>query len=216
MMKLYKDNAKAKSYFYYYGWTILAFLEVFFLVFFLIFQAIFHVKRYEKIDLFVAAYGLKDYDFEKKVVSNFKDKGLVEFNIYSYMEDDANTANYFSANGEKADFVIFSESNILDMKEYIEYNYIDVSTLEDDIPSLSKYETYLDNSVSRGIKLFDGTNSPYNESHTFNNLFEFTKDGKESESYYLLIDNETENFDKENNHVLGYEVLEYLLSQFAK
>ena len=216
MMKLYKDTAKAKSYFYYYGWTVVAFLALFFLVFFLIFQAIFHVKRYEKIDLFVAAYGLKDYEFNKQIESKFKDKGLVEFNIYSYMEDDSNTANYFSANGEKADFIIFSESNILDMKEYVEYNYFDLSTIQDDIPSLSKYEIYLDNSVPRGIKLFDGSNDSYNESHKFSNLFEFTKEGKEKESYYLLIDNESENFDKENDHVLGYEVLEYLLSEFAK
>ena len=216
MKKLYKDSAKAKSYFYYYGWTVVVFLGVFFLLFFLIFQAMFHVKRTEKIDVFIAAYGLKDFEFDKKVETQFKDKGLVEFNVYSYMEDDANTANYFSANGEKADFVIFSESNIKDMQDYIQYNYMDLNSVKDDIPSLSKYETYLDNDVPRGIKLFDGVNVAYNETQSFSNWIEFTKQDKENESYYLLVDNESENFNKENNHVLGYEVLEYLLSEFAK
>ena len=216
MKKLYKDSAKAKSYFYYYGWTVVVFLGVFFLVFFLIFQAMFHVKRTEKIDVFIAAYGLKDFEFDKKVETQFKDKGLIEFNVYSYMEDDANTANYFSANGEKADFVIFSETNIKDMQDYIQYNYMDLNVIKDDIPSLSKYDTYLDSDVPRGIKLFDGVNASYNETHTFGNLIEFSKQDKENESYYLLVDNESENFNKENNHILGYEVLEYLLSEFTK
>ena len=216
MMKLYKDSTKAKSYFYYYGWTIVVFFGVFFLVFFLIFQAMFHVKRYEKIDLFIAAYGLNDGEYNEKIEKEFKDKGLIEFNIYSYMADDVNTANYFSANGEKADFVIFSESNILDMKEYISYNYLDLALIKADIPSISSYESYLDNGVERGIKIFDGVNTSYNETHKFSNFIEFNKEGKESESYYLLIDNETENFDKENNHILGYEVLEYLLADFLK
>ena len=215
-MKLYKDSTKAKSLFYYYGWAILVFFGVFFLTFFLIFQALFHVKRYEKIDLFIAAYGLKNNEINTQIEKEFKDKGLVEFNIYSYLAYDPNTANYFSANGEKADFIIFSETDIIDMQEYVTYNYMDVSKLVNDVPSLSKYETYIDNGVSRGIKLFDKTDTSYNESHAFNNWIEFSKKGKENDSYYLLIDNESENFDKDNNHILGYQVLEYLLNSMVK
>ena len=215
-MKLYKDSTKAKSFFYYYGWAILVFFGIFFLTFFLIFQAMFHVKRTEKIDIFIAAYGLKNNDVNTQIEKEFKDKGLVEFNIYSYLADDPNTANYFSANGEKADFVIFSETDIVDMQEYVTYNYMDVSTLVSEVPSLSKYETYIDNGVARGIKLFDKTDTSYNETHTFNNWIEFSKEGKENDSYYLLIDNESENFDKDNNHILGYQVLEYLLNSMVK
>ena len=114
-MKIYKDQTKAKSYFYYYGWTILVFIAGFFLLFFFIFQNIFAVKRTQRIEMFIAAFGLKDYEYANKIKKQFKAGGLIEMNIYSYLEDDINVFDYFSANGENADFVIFSETNIRDI-----------------------------------------------------------------------------------------------------
>ena len=210
-MKIYKDKTKSKSYFYYYGWAILAFLAGFFLIFFLIFQAMFYVKKTQRIDIFIAAYGVKDDNFKKAIEKEYKKDGLIEVNIYSYLESDKNLYNYFSANGEKADFIIFSETNINEMQEYVPENYVNLSALASDIPSLSKYET-----TEYGIKLFDGSNDEYNNKFTYTDTFEFTKEGVDKESYYLLVDKESPNFDKEKNHTLGFSVLEYFLSYHEK
>ena len=210
-MRIYKDREKAKSYFYYYGWTILVFIVAFFLTFFLIFQNLFAVKRTQHVDMFIAAHGLKDYDYSSKVVKEFKKGGLVEFNIYSYLEDDINVMDYFSANGENADFVIFSETNISDMKEYVSANYVPLSSLEDTVESIKSFETFDYEGTAYGIKLFDATNDTYNSKYKFKDLIEFTEEGKDNESYYLLIDNGSPNFDKENKHTLGYSVLSYFL-----
>lgn len=210
-MRIYKDREKAKSYFYYYGWTILVFVVAFFLTFFLIFQNLFAVKRTQHVDMFIAAHGLKDFEYSSKVVKQFKKGGLVEFNIYSYLEDDINIMDYFSANGENADFVIFSETNISDMKEYVPANYVPLSSLEDTVESIKSFETFEYEGTAYGIKLFDATNDTYNNKYKFKDFIEFTKEGKDNESYYLLIDNGSPNFDKENKHTLGYSVLSYFL-----
>ncbi len=210
-MKIYKDQTKAKSYFYYYGWTILVFIAGFFLLFFFIFQNIFAVKRTQRIEMFIAAFGLKDYEYANKIKKEFKAGGLIEMNIYSYLEDDINVFDYFSANGENADFVIFSETNINDMKEYVPANYVPLSSIEDTVESVKSFETYDYEGTAYGIKVFDATNDAYNNKYKFKDFIEFTKEGKDNESYYLLIDNGSPNFDKENKHTLGYSVLSYFL-----
>ena len=216
MKNIYRDTAKGKSYFYYYGWTILAFLAAFFLIFFFIFQAIFHVKRTERVDLFIAAYGLKDEDYYKTIQKTFAKDGLVEMNIYSYLESDPNVYNYFTANGENADYVIFSETNVKDMNDYVKYNYFNIDDLKENVPSVVQYDTYQFEGVSYGIKIYDGIDETYNDKHAFKDLIEFTNEGKEKESYYLLVDNGSPNFDQEGKHILGYSVLEYLLSNMLK
>ena len=171
----------------------------------------FYVKKTQRIDIFIAAYGVKDDNFKKAIEKEYKKDGLIEVNIYSYLESDKNLYNYFSANGEKADFIIFSETNINEMQEYVPENYVNLSALASDIPSLSKYET-----TEYGIKLFDGSNDEYNNKFTYTDTFEFTKEGVDKESYYLLVDNESPNFNKEKNHTLGFSVLEYFLSYHEK
>ena len=216
-MKIYRDETRSKSYFYYYGWTIVVFFGVFFLIFFLIFQTMFYVKRTSRIEFFIAAYGLKDDQYHKVLEKQFKKDGLITANFYSYIEDDKNLYDYFTANGEDADFVIFSETNIKDLKEYLPENYFDVSTLVESIPSISKYETYkYEDDKSYGIKIFDGQNADYNTKYSFTDLIKFDYEGKTTESYYLLVDNKSPNFDKEHSHILGYSVLEYFLADHAK
>ena len=211
-MKIYQDKSKSKSYFYYWGWTILAFFGGFFLIFFFIFQAMFFVKRTERIEIFIAAHGLKDNEYFYNIQKEFSKDGLVEVNTYSYLEDDPNIYNYFSANGENADYVIFSETNVKDMQEYITYSYKDITSLTDLVPSLSEYDTYVYEDVAYGIKIYDPANEQYNLSHHFQDIIEFNKEGKEKEAYYLLVDASSPNFDQENKHTFGYSVLEYLLS----
>ena len=211
-MKFYRDISKSKSYFYYFGWTILAFLGGFFLLFFLIFQAMFYVKRTERIEFFIAAHGLKDDNYFNNFKKLFAKEGLIDVNVYSYLEDDPNIYNYFSANGEQADFIIFSETNVNDLEELIKYNYVDLSTLESDVPSISEYDTFEYENVPYGIKIYDPIDDNYNLNHHFQDLIEFTKVGKDKEAYYLLVDTDSPNFDKEKKHTLGLSVLEYLLS----
>ena len=214
-MKIYRDLGKGKSYFYYYGWSILVFFVAFFFIFFFIFQAMFYVKRTERIDLFIAAFGLKDYEYSNKIQKEFKDQGLVEMNIYSYIEDDINIYNYFSANGENADYVIFSETNMNDLQDYVKYNYFPLSELQTEVSKVSEFDTFEFESVAYGIKIFDKDNDTYNNKYKFKDLIEFTKEGKEKENYYLLVDNGSPNFDKEGGHTLGYSVLDYFLSDMT-
>ena len=210
-MKIYRDQTKAKSFFYYYGWTILVFIAGFFLIFFFIFQSIFAVKRTQRIEMFIAAHGLKDDEYANKIKKEFKSKGLIEMKSYSYLEDDINVYDYFSANGENADFVIFSETNINDMQDYVPNNYMPLSSLEDDIESIKSFETFDYDGTAYGIKIFAASNDAYNNKYKFKDLIEFTKEGKDNESYYLLIDSGSPNFDKANKHTLGYSVLSYFL-----
>ena len=141
---------------------------------------------------------------------------MIEANIYFYTEDDPNVYNYFSANGENADYVIFSETNVKDMQDYVPGNYLNVGALKNDVPSIAQFEYYQFEGTSYAIKIFDAANETYNSRFSFTDTFEFTKQGKENESYYLLVDNQSPNFDKQNNHTLGYEVLEYFLSSMIK
>lgn len=216
MKKLYKDIGKGKSYFYYFGWSIIVFLLAFFLLFFFIFQARFYVKRTERIEFFIAAYGMKNNDYNIEIQKEFKKDGLIEANFYSYIESDPNVFSYFEANGEGADFIIFSETNIKDMNDYVKYHYVDVSSLKSDIPNIEKYETFKYEDISYGLKIFDGGNEEYNAKFSFTDLIEFTQEGKEKESYYLLINNQSPNFDKEKGHTLGYSVLQYFLTNHEK
>lgn len=212
MKRFYRDLSKSKSFFYYFGWTILVFIGVFFLIFYFIFQSMFYIRRTEKIEIFIAAFGLKDNDYSSKIQSEFAKDGLVEVNIFSYLEDDINIFNYFSATGEEADYIIFSETNVMDLEDYVTFNYYDLNNLVSDVPSISQYQTYKYDGVSYGLKIYDAENEDYNLNHHFQDLIEFNKTGKEKESYYLLVDKDSPNFNKETKHTLGYLVLEYILS----
>ncbi len=214
-MTLYKDREKAKSYFYYYGWTILVFIAGFFLIFFFIFQNMFAVKRTQRVDLFIAAHGLKDYDYSKKIQKKFKSQGLIEFNVYSYLEDDPKVFDYFSANGEKADFVVFSETNLNDLKEYLPNNYVPLSDIATVVDKVNNFETFDYEGTGYGIKLFSKDSETYNNKYKFKDYIEFTKEGVDKENYYLLIDNESPNFDEANKHTLGYSVLSYFLDDMT-
>ena len=177
----------------------------------------FFVKRTQRIEFFIAAHGFKDAEYHKVIEEEFKKDGLIEAGIYSYLETDTSIYEYFASYGEDADYVIFSESNIKELKEYLVDNYYDVSTLVEDIPSIAHFETYkYEDDKPYGIKIFDGQNEEYNSKFTFSDLITFTSEGKENESYYLLIDNKSPHFDKEHNHVLGYSILEYFLSTHEK
>lgn len=211
-MKTYRDKSAGKSYFYYFGWTIPVFLGLFFLLFFLVFQGVYHVKRYQQIDFFIAAYGVKDHYYQERLTKELEKDGLIEVNIYDYPVNDSKIYDYYQAYGEKSDFVILSEGDVNEMKEAIKDKFVPVNNYLEDCPSIAKYDLYQYESVSYGIKLFDKTNEIYNQKYDFTNHINFTSEGKEITDYYLLINKDSVNFDKQNNHILGYLVLEYFLS----
>ena len=211
-MKVYKDKNKGKSYFYYFGWTIPTFLVVFFLMFFLIFQFVYRVKPYQKVDYFIAAYGLNDRYYQNEILKRFEKDGLVEVNIHDYPMGDAKLYEYYQAYGEKSDFVILSEGDVSSMKEVIKTKFTPIDNLKSDCPAISKYDSYKFDAVSYGIKIFDDKDDSYNQKYNFTSHINFTAEGKERSSYYLLVNKESVNFDKEKNHIFGYLVLEYFLS----
>ena len=210
-MKIYKDKSAGKSYFYYFGWTIPVFLGLFYLLFFLIFQGVYKVKPYQKIDFFIAAYGVNDNYYQEQLIKEFEDDGLIETNIYDYPLTDPKIYDYYQAYGESADFVILSEGDVTEMKEVIKDKYVSLDTLTSDCPNISHYESYQYDSISYGIKIFDKADDSYNEKYDFTTHINFTSEGKEKTNYYLLINKESVNFDKQNNHILGYLVLQYYL-----
>lgn len=210
-MKIYKDKSKDKSYFYYFGWTIPVFLGVFYLLFFVIFQGVYRVKPYERIDIFIAAYGVNDNYYQNEITKQFKDDGLVEVNIYDYPVNDSKIYDYYQAYGESSDFVILSEGDVNEMKEVIKDKYVPLDTLATDCPTINHYDVYQYDSISYGIKIFDKADDIYNAKYDFTSHINFTLEGKEKTDYYLLINKSSVNFDKENNHILGYKVLEYYL-----
>ena len=214
MSRVYKDHYKAKSYFYYYGWSVLVIFGILFLVAFLIFQARFFIRRNQRIDIFIAAHGLKDESIFNNLKSEFVKDGIIDVNIYSYIEDDPNIFNYFSANGEQADFIIFSETNIKDLEDYLIYNYYDLTNFSSDVPSIDKYQLFISehDSLPHAIKIFDKEDESYNNSHKFNEYINFTKENKDNESYYLLIDKDSPYFGDNSNPNIGYNILEDLLA----
>ena len=211
-MKIYKDKSVGKSYFYYFGWTIPVFLGVFYLIFFLIFQGVYRVKPYQKIDMFIAAYGVNDTYYQKHILNEFEDNGLIEINIYDYPVNDAKIYDYYQAYGEKSDFVILSEGDVNEMKDVIKDKFVSLNSLSTDCPSINHYESFQYDSTSYGIKVFDKDNDSYNAKYDFTTHINFISEGQVETNYYLLVNKESVNFDKENNHILGYLVLEYYLT----
>ncbi len=211
-MKIYKDKSRGKSYFYYFGWTIIAFFGLFFLLFFLIFQNVYKIKPYQKIDFFWAAYGLKDRFYQQEILKEYEDDGLLEINMYDYPFNDPKLYDYYQAYGENSDFVILSEGDLVSMQEVIKDKFMALNDLLIDCPTINNYETFVYEELSYGVKLFDKNNDEYNHQHHYLEHVEFTAQGQESFSYYLLVNQNSVNFDKENNHVFGYLALEYFLS----
>ena len=211
-MKIYKDINRGKSYFYYFGWTILAFFAVFFLLFFFIFQNVYKIKPYQKIDFFWAAYGLKDRYYQQEILKEYEGDGLLEINMYDYPLTDPKIYDYYQAYGENSDFVILSEGDVISMQEVVKDKFMKLNDLLTDCPSINNYDVYQYEESYYGIKLFDKDNDTYNDKYYYLEHVDFISQSHESSSYYLLVNQNSINFDKENNHIFGYLALEYFLS----
>ena len=207
MSKITKQDRM--TYFAYYGWTIPVFLVAFWVIFFFIFQQMYAPRRYEKLVFFYAAYYLKDDSFHKELRKDLQPYGCLDIDYYSYSLDDKSIASKYNSLKDNCDYFVLSETDLKDMDEYIanQYMVIDDSLINKaGIPS--DYEFYSFGETKYGIKLFD-KDREYKYNDKFSNWINFSN-GSNTDSFYLVINKTSINFNEEKEHMLGYYGLKWL------
>lgn len=201
-----------KTYLTYFGWSILLLPFVLWAGFYFIFRQMYAAKPYEQLTIFYAAYGLKDDSFHNKMQKDLEDKACYEINYYDYSRSDKKIYEYYSSVKDNCDFFVFGEQDLVDMKEVVkeQFKVIDEDLAKNiNLPSYYEYFSYEEGNY--GIKLVDKENSEYNQKTKFDSLINYSLNNQ-SDSFYLLINKDSVNFDKESNHTLGYIGLEYLFN----
>ena len=204
------------NYFTYYGWTIPVFFVVFWVSFFFIFQQIYAAKRYQKLVLFYAAYNLKDDSIHKDMKKGLEQYNCLEVDYYSYSLNDVKIANYYYSLKANCDFFIMSESDLSEMQEYIDREYMPLS--EDIINTSevpSSYEYYSFGDTKYGFKVFDKDNEEYSKKTGFYKWINFSSEDK-TDNFYLVINKDSVNFNQKDNHILGYKGLKWLLDETSR
>ena len=197
----------------YFGWTIPVLIAVSWASYFFIFRQIYATKAYEKITLLYAAYGLKDNSIHSKLLNKLESHTCYEVNHYSYGRNSQDLIKHYNAIAPSCDFFIFSETDLNDMHEAIEKNFKPVSVdiiTKSSIPASFTYYSF--NTVNYGLKIYDKNDASYNDGKHFDNYINFSN-GTETDSFYLLINKNSVNFDEPANHILGYLSLEYLFNE---
>ena len=200
-----------KTYLTYYGWTLLVLPLILWSGFYFIFKTMYAPKKYEQLTFFYAAYGLKDNSIHEKMQKALLDHDCFEVNYYDYSIADRKIYDYYTAVKDNCDFFIFSEHDILEMKDVVKTEF---KVLDDDLLKRIElpdyYKTYAYEDINYGIKLIDKDDDSYNEKTNFNSIINYSlNDNKDS--FYLLVNKDSENFNLEENHTLGYLGLNYLL-----
>ena len=202
-----------KTYLTYYGWTILVLPLILWSGFYFIFKTMYAPKKYEQLTFFYAAYGLKDNSLHDKMQKALEEYDCFEVNYYDYSIADKKIYDYYTAVKDNCDFFIFSENDILEMKDVVksEFKALDEDLLKRiELPDY--YKTYAYEDINYGIKLIDKDDESYNEKTKFNSIINYSlNDNKDS--FYLLVNKDSENFNLEENHTLGYKGLNYLFHE---
>ena len=99
-MKLFSKEG-FKTYFTYYGWTIVVFLIVFWAGYYFIFRQMYAPKQYEQLNFFYAAYGLKDNSIHNKMQKALEEDNCFEVNYYDYSRNDKKIYEYYSSIKDK-------------------------------------------------------------------------------------------------------------------
>ena len=210
-MKIFSKEG-FKTYLTYFGWTVLVLAILLWAGFYFIFRQMYAAKPYEQLTFFYAAYGLKDESFHNKMQKDLEDKSCYEVNYYDYSRIDKKIYEYYSSVKDNCDFLIFSEQDLVDMKEVVksEFKVLDENLIKEiNLPSYYSFFDY--EGLNYGIKLIDKNDDSYNNQTKFNHLIKSSLN-ENSDSFYLLINQKSVNFDKENEHILGYSGLEYYLN----
>ena len=211
-MKIFSKEG-FKTYLTYYGWTSVVFLIIFWAGFYFIFRQMYAPKRYEQLNFFYAAYGLKDNSIHEKMQKALEDKNCFEVNYYDYSRNDKKIYEYYSSLKDNCDFFVFSEQDLIDMKEVIksEFKVVDENLLKR-ISLPSYYSLYSYENINYGIKLIDKDDQSYNEKTKFDSLINYSLNNN-ADSFYLLININSVNFDLESGYTLGYLGLDYFINE---
>ena len=179
--------------------------------YYVIFKAIYNLKPYQKLTFFVESYSVlpnKPEQFQKLLDNEeLKEKGLENIIYYSYdiFGEETPSAKTII---KYLDYAILPEASMLAYTGKKD----DFRKIDELITLPSQLETAYD---GYAIKIYDPSNPTYNEALNFSSWISFSKD-QYTASFYLVVSSFSQNFDEENNHVLGYASLNMFLANNLK
>lgn len=176
-----------------------------------IFKAMYQLKPTEKLVFFIETNGLlqgKPETFQKMMDDEeMKKDGLIDISYYPY--DTAEEDKPFIKNViNEIDFVIlpgYELDNFVGMKDDCKA-FADLIEIKD---------FYTLDYQGLALKIYDGDDQEYNKHFTFDTWLPLAREGSKAD-FYLLVSNYSQNFDRGNNHILGYLGLNILLTTNTK
>lgn len=215
------NRKKIKTFFYYNGGISILIALLSFSVYYVVLSSIDSIKPYEQISIFSSTFGIKDDSLKDELSIKLKEKGVVEVNIYNYVPNDTNIADYFDRFGLSSDFNILPESDLVEMKEYISSYYV---TLTQEVinrfnsEAISNLDYYSYQSNQYGFKIYDKEDETYNSKLSFDQYFDFVSESQSKESYYLLLSKSSLNFGPINEAYVnenGLEAADIIFKRFS-
>lgn len=218
-MKLRPNKKTFLNYFMYYGWAIIIFGIVTFASLTLILSAVNKIYDHQRFSIFFSAYGLKEERFKDELKELLKEDGVIEVNYFDFPCDDPKVVTNYNAYGEKSDVVILNEKDVVDMKEYIADNFIDINdSLKSDLDLSNIYNYYSYDDKEFAIKIYDKDDDEYNQKFIYQEWINFSRD-ELTDNFYILLKKSSINFgeygnkNKTTNAIKG---LRYLLNENEK
>ena len=196
-MKRIKENFKN---YLTYSWYIVLLICLFSYVF--SYYVVDYLTRYkdeEVFSLFVTSKEVINEELDDIILNKYKKDGIELVNIYNFKYNDKYISSYYENFGKKSDLLILYKSDLTDMKEYIDNEYMIIQNID-----LSNYKTYSYNDKIYGIEIY--SNNEDNNSY-LSTYFNFN-DGN-NDSSYLLINKNSIHF--KTNDSLGFNILNNLL-----
>ncbi len=145
------------------------------------------IKEEETLEIFVTG-SAKDLSFQQKLYEKIEDSPILAIHCSCYSSSDSQFNLIASSNLKGiADLFLLPESVLSNHKEYFTYAKEGEGASFDAIKSLplSFYEGEL--GAKKGIKVYDGEDSSYNEGKSFSSWFAF------EETTYLFVSSESTN-----------------------
>lgn len=198
-MKISPNKKDIGDFFVSWGWLSIIFVLLSYLAWYWPITAIDAVKSNEKINFFIESYGLEENSLQQDVLNNLQGDGVVEVNLYNYSPKDASLTSYYDSFGTASDFVILYENDLATMFQDPDSTNVLSSfapfseDLKKETMTNDDYAYYKVNNGDYALKVFDATDTSYNQTHLFDKLIDFTKTGVTPVSSYLLLNAKTPN-----------------------
>lgn len=196
-MKIALNKHDIRDFFISWGWLVLAIVFLSYLLWFYPISTIDSIKGYEKINFFIEGYSLKENTVQQDLLSSLKEDGVVEVNLYSFYP--GSDSRIYDNYGVQSDFVILSQSDLDAMfpsgsENVVASKFVPFSdALKKETMSVDDYSYYQVKGQDYALKVYDASFANYNVQHPFDSLVNFTKDGADPLSYYLLLNAQTLN-----------------------